>query len=120
MSYWTHIAETPPTPKRELTKAQAAAVEEALETARAWADGELTTDQALILVMESPRVMGLAFQHFWQDERRPALERLHMLEYGQRYRMTYTDFGWLPNHIYDQVVRNTRWRRQWDDDRNVA
>lgn len=113
MSIW----KTPDhTPKRELDIDQAAAVEECLETARAWADGEITTGQALTIALDVPRAIGLAFQHRWSDPRRPALERLHAIEYGQRYDMTYTNFGWLPTAQFEQVCRNNEYRRQHDAD----
>lgn len=113
MSAWTPIADTAPAPTLGID--EAAAVEEVLETARAWANGELTTDQALTLATDTPRAIGLAFRHAWRDRRRPALERLHMLEYGRRYHLTYTAFGWLPTHVFEQIQRQNVWRRAHDD-----
>lgn len=117
MTYWEHITDTVAKPKRELDIDQAAAVENCLEDAAAWARGELPLAEALKLVTAVPRAIGLAFQHRWSDPRRPALERLHMIEYGGRTGQVYTNFGWLPTAQFEQVCRNNEWRKQWADDR---
>jgi hypothetical protein len=98
-------------PAQELDPATTALVEDVLETARAWEAGELTTPQALTIVLDTPRAIGTAFRYAWADPRRPALERLHAIEYSQREdefgnTRVYTTFGWLPSHRWDQVVRH--------------
>lgn len=106
MSGWTTPADL--RPRAALDIDRAAAVEEALEVAALWAARQVTTADALAYILGTPKLMGDAFRHAWDDSRRPALERLHAIEYGQRYAMVHTDFGWLPRTQFDQVQRHMR------------
>jgi hypothetical protein len=106
---WTALADA--LPATTLDPDTAALVEDTLETARAWAAGELTTPQALTIALDTPRAIGTAFRYAWADPRRPALERLHALEYSQREdefgdTRVYTTFGWVPSQRWDQIQRH--------------
>ena len=84
----------------------AATVEDVLQIADAWRAGELPLPEALALITAEPRAIGTAFRHAWTDPRRPALEALHAMEYGRRYGMVHTTFGWLHGTTWDQVMRH--------------
>lgn len=104
LSDWTAVVDAAPA---DTDPATAALVSDILDTAAAWDAGELPTPEALAFVLAEPRAIGTAFRAITPaDPRWAALERLHALEYGNRYRMVYTTFGWLPQVVWEQVERH--------------
>ena len=104
------LADTLPA-EREIDPDTARQIDEVLTAAALWAAGEATLPETLDFILETPRVVGMAFNHAWDDPRRPALERLHMREYAQREdewgnTKVYTNFGWVSRPAFDQVQRH--------------
>ncbi len=105
---WTTPADTA---RREPTEAELLTIEDVLDTAQAWADGQLTLPQALTIALDTPRAIGTAFRFGWDDPRRPALERLHDAEYDRRYDSVRTNFGRVSRAEWEMVQRNNASRR---------
>ena len=109
MTGFTTVADA--APADTLDPDTARQIEEVLTAAAMWQRSEATTPETLAFILETPRVVGLAFRHRWHDPRRPALERLHAIEYAQRedewgQRKVYTTFGWVSRPTFEQVERH--------------